>query len=1170
MGYKIQFDFNDSLGWRNVEVLVTDFTYTQVVHKNLKPADNSIKGELVPNDEILDLMRGAGNNEIFARLLDDDNNPLFTGYLRKSFKIVKTQRLQPVSFEIVSPTNRLKRKNRNEIFFNGMKVCDPSNVSNSITHQLLYSAGFRASEIGTLPEIDVTLALVNVPPDSEEYSSIMYDLLYPYGYILDFDHEAKAVLVELLPAYRDDGQVFNGSNCLNEIQQSKKEEAADVVEVHWKQVRTLSQQPVFSDSTDASSQNKCNIIVPPGKFLGEDEGGRSWYAEFGLDGKEFLAAFDCTLDIKHDDDIVVREFEPGHTRAKLSIENTSAVFERKITKLDILGRPIVQLSVDVSRVVNSDTDNVKQFKTKYVYAKADADWLASRLAQYYKFSDFLYKVQSKVSYPIGSFVTLTDEGMGTANCRIIQKVYHLQTGHIEYLLEGVTEYEAQETEFDHVQVYQERPRADDIIDVSDFVTHEELSNTFGYVTLYTRSTTPPEQPVGNSPEGWARTVPNGSGSVWMVGGQTDSEGNITEGGWSAPARFGGADAVYVHLSNEQHAVPVDIEGSNPDLDGAHTTVTVFEGGVDTTSLWTIGYTESDGLSGTWDPDTYTYTVTSITKKAASVEFELSRSSRSPIRRTFSLTMARPGPAGDAIPTYRIELSTSVVYAYSDGSYLPPNGEIMAHAWKRAPLGNSEKYEGIFVIVLDGVESYRSEAPTDTLLWANDFSLYPSDYLHPRVDLLPQIPNPYQLDKDVVIATLELWSADGELLLDSQSIAFIRDVSFKMNDIVEASMNEVSRNTPKYLGRFLDSVPTEYVKGDWYLLYGEDDEPYQRGIYVIQEDYTAQRITGDESANARYMAAALFDVTWAANNGYGDFADYGNITFIANLATNALFTSALQIGIDQVAGLENLGSLAFNDAVELAQLGSTVIRGGYLRTELLDVDHILGESAVFRGTLEATEGLFRGSIESGPLYLNVEPPVSTSFTTNGKTLKQLYDYFINNGVNPGTYQCSGTYAGQVANKITFTRSNKYERDTGNNHSQKWHTGIWPFRTKWQRDYSEMMPAYDYSVRIERDSTVIAKLSGRWDAGPSYWSAHGGKYKKGNGAHGPWGSPNSPPSTPNDTGDRTPKLANGTLSFTSEAFTMRMINMPAYNSSLPRWTVYLESDGDGDFVMKVKGY
>ena len=89
---------------------------------------------------------------------------------------------------------------------------------------------------------------------------------------------------------------------------------------------------------------------------------------------------------------------------------------------------------------------------------------------------------------------------------------------------------------------------------------------------------------------------------------------------------------------------------------------------------------------------------------------------------------------------------------------------------------------------------------------------------------------------------------------------------------------------------------------------------------------------------------------------------GKVTF-SMLDTNAQSTvngkitsaQATTIATTQVNTLKNsLGSLAYLSKVEQAQLGTTVIQGGHIKTDLIDVDSIFARNIVFSGSLTSND------------------------------------------------------------------------------------------------------------------------------------------------------------------------------------------------------------------------
>jgi hypothetical protein len=83
---------------------------------------------------------------------------------------------------------------------------------------------------------------------------------------------------------------------------------------------------------------------------------------------------------------------------------------------------------------------------------------------------------------------------------------------------------------------------------------------------------------------------------------------------------------------------------------------------------------------------------------------------------------------------------------------------------------------------------------------------------------------------------------------------------------------------------------------------------------------------------------------------------------ATAAQNAAITTANQNAAEITEALAgSLGRLAWENKVEAAQLGTTLIKGGYIKTELLDVNTIFAKQATIGGwNINATEGIYKGA------------------------------------------------------------------------------------------------------------------------------------------------------------------------------------------------------------------
>ena len=93
-----------------------------------------------------------------------------------------------------------------------------------------------------------------------------------------------------------------------------------------------------------------------------------------------------------------------------------------------------------------------------------------------------------------------------------------------------------------------------------------------------------------------------------------------------------------------------------------------------------------------------------------------------------------------------------------------------------------------------------------------------------------------------------------------------------------------------------------------------------------------------------------------NQSYGSTTIHSNRINLEGAVSFSSLNSSLQSAINGKADLSDLGELAYKDAVEAAQLGSTIVIGGYLNTDLIKVRR-----------LDATTGFIGGfTLDSGRL------------------------------------------------------------------------------------------------------------------------------------------------------------------------------------------------------------
>lgn len=177
------------------------------------------------------------------------------------------------------------------------------------------------------------------------------------------------------------------------------------------------------------------------------------------------------------------------------------------------------------------------------------------------------------------------------------------------------------------------------------------------------------------------------------------------------------------LSNETHYVPCDASGNVLSWNGSSTKITIYEGGTDVTSGWTITANRGTGLTGTYDSSTNTFTPSGLTEETSYCDFVCTKTDYATITRRYVITKTRAGSDGTDAEVYLLETDTLAINVNESGVYSPT--QVTFSGWKR--VGNSATataYQGRFKIEesTDGstypaTAAYTSSSNELTKTWA---------------------------------------------------------------------------------------------------------------------------------------------------------------------------------------------------------------------------------------------------------------------------------------------------------------------------------------------------------------------------------------------------------------------------------------------------------------------
>ncbi|MDR0722103.1 MAG: hypothetical protein LBF75_04810 [Treponema sp.] len=407
------------------DFIIDSFSYTEIYYKDLKPADNSCHMRIPFNVDMANTLKINNNKHIKIQIKNDDNTNLFTGYIRRTFNFEKTQRNQPITIEIVSPSYFLKKKLQEEILLFNQSV-------STIITTLLQQA--NCTDIGNF-SIQKTVSFFNAKKGDDIYTTIT-NVLFEFGFTFDFNSDGNFVVYPLFNQPGTITQFFNGNNIREQITQSVVEEKYDRIEAAWKKGQFFTHTKVFEDTTGNNAAHPySNIPVKPGAYYLDTE-----WVYLGLDSELGTVRYISNVDyliIQSNQSINTRLVVEGQ-KIKVSIRNVNNVVEY-ITRFEVYADAYIETEPDNTTKTTNTGDSLLEVDIKYLTNDTDINSLIQNLENYYRYVDFTVDLKSYAKYPLGSFVSVTELGMGTITGRIISKKYTLIKP-IEYTIEAISEF----------------------------------------------------------------------------------------------------------------------------------------------------------------------------------------------------------------------------------------------------------------------------------------------------------------------------------------------------------------------------------------------------------------------------------------------------------------------------------------------------------------------------------------------------------------------------------------------------------------------------------------------------------------------------------------------------------------------------------------------------------
>jgi len=262
--------------------------------------------------------------------------------------------------------------------------------------------------------------------------------------------------------------------------------------------------------------------------------------------------------------------------------------------------------------------------------------------------------------------------------------------------------------------------------------------------------------------------------------------NVVIGGSSLPDKLtkmdnniASAKNMTFQLSNDMQTITSDADGNIPVFPTVTTTAKVMYGSSDITNDCSYTITKSDSVTGSWDVDTHTYTVTGLSADNGWVDIKATYLINLSITKRFTISKQKKGEDGkDGEPgrTYMVEPSCNVLKRGSDKT-ISPNFITFKAYYRDGKSATRVPYKGRFVVeeTADGNTwntIYTSSIDEDTV----------THYLYSILTngsgqtVASSNGSTIGIPRDVTNVRCKLYASGGTTtLMDMQSVAVVIDI-----------------------------------------------------------------------------------------------------------------------------------------------------------------------------------------------------------------------------------------------------------------------------------------------------------------------------------------------------------------------------------------------------------
>jgi hypothetical protein len=516
------------------------------------------------------------------------------------------------------------------------------------------------------------------------------------------------------------------------------------------------------------------------------------------------------------------------------------------------------------------------------------------------------------------------------------------------------------------------------------------------------------------------------------------------------------------LSNDMQTITSDADGNIPVFPTVTTTAKVMYGSSDITNDCSYTVTKSDSVTGSWDVDTHTYTVTGLSADNGWVDIKATYLINLSVTKRFTLAKQKQGLEGDKglpgkSPTIRyasmpdgsdmsdnpkyVKLLDSAGNVISDstGDTIYTSGEAIYVGFLKADAEvdstNPSDYEWSRYKGTDGLTQYTHLAYANSADGKTDFSVdNPNrEYIGMYVDFEEQdSTNPEKYAWTLVKGANGAQGVPGKPGTDGKTpyfhIAYANSADGKTEFSVDNSVDKL------YIGQYTDYLPddsTDPAKYSWTKIKGNDGTPgrtyYLRanaGVLMMGQD---KKITPNPfKVHAYYRDGqgdeATFKTWWVVEYSKDSGKTWTKLAFNVQTSGITINPDSYSLGADgmiratiytdsgrtKIADQQtwqvavDVGMLTQEQIVEILSNGGEFKGLYYLNGHLyISLDALMGNAAILGGAKNGN-GYLKIKDKKGTVKGLIDYSGYTAFTSyeeNSTRMKYTGICFSDTGINP---------------------------------------------------------------------------------------------------------------------------------------------------------------------------